>query len=520
MSRPAPNQRSNFFQTLLFMTMIWALMLMFLNRNGNQQPGLDGHTLATKADYLWALQRCDAEIKEGTASQQIVGRYNDLIEQDLNSKPPKITKAEADAERVQGAVLVANAYYKAGIEHSDTNKIRTAYQTLQHYNRTMSGNVAWTTPVTVTATDNKPQVTTGQQLFKTVVDTLKVRNQTDLVYGLIPGGWQFIDFLVHLSGAIPSVSYALMAFLLALVVRAIVFPLSQKQLMASRQMSQLVPRIKEIKDKFKDDQVTQNQKVMEMYREYGINPFSGCWPAFIQMPLFLTVYQCMLHYQFQFQNGTFLWINPEMSRATHGFIAPNLGEQDYILIVIYGITMMISTLLTPVTDPTQKMQQRLMGVGMSIAITVFMFIGIFPVVSGFVLYWTFTNILATAQALRAYRLPMPPLVKVNTPTGGVYPTKGVKGKWAQMIDEMQQRMLDEQKKGGDSQQQLGPGGGTAKTENPKGGDPSNGRPSNGKPTNGKMKSEKPESSKKTSEDSGDSDGGSSKTPKHKPKKRA
>ena len=43
--------------------------------------------------------------------------------------------------------------------------------------------------------------------------------------------------------------------------------------------------------------------------------------------------------------------------------------------------------------------------------------------SAFVLYWTMSNILATIQSLMIYRTPMPPLVKVNTAVGGVYPTE-------------------------------------------------------------------------------------------------
>jgi YidC/Oxa1 family membrane protein insertase len=45
-----------------------------------------------------------------------------------------------------------------------------------------------------------------------------------------------------------------------------------------------------------------------------------------------------------------------------------------------------------------------------------------PLPSAFVLYWVFTNVFATIQMLRAYRMPAPPLVKVNAPGGGVYPT--------------------------------------------------------------------------------------------------
>ena len=126
------------------------------------------------------------------------------------------------------------------------------------------------------------------------------------------------------------------------VVRGVVYPLTERQLMFSRKMMQLAPLSNEIRKEYKDDQQQQQVKIMELYREYGINPLAGCFPALLQMPLFLSIYQCMLHYQFEFVHGTFLWINPTIAKMTHGWTAPNLGETDYPLIVLYGITMLIS----------------------------------------------------------------------------------------------------------------------------------------------------------------------------------
>ena len=368
-----------------------------------------------------------------------------------------LTPADAEDKKIEAAILVADAQLKDGLFRDDTGRIRNAYQVLLPFQKAYLDKPAWnkTYPIPTAAithplmVDGAPATNSvwqypwtewsGQELYSQVVKTLSARNRSEYVYGIIPG-YGLMDFLVHLTGANPGFSYAFAGFLLALLVRACVFPLSQKQLMFSRQMSQLVPLTNEIKLKYKNDQTQQQAKVMELYREYGINPLAGCFPALIQMPLFLTVYQCMLKYQFAFQNGTFLWINPATSKATHGFIGPNLGQQDYILILVYGVTMVIATLLTPVSDPSQARQQRLMGAGVSVIFTFFMFTGAFPVVSGFVLYWTFTNILATAQSLRAYRMPLPPLVKLNAAGGGVLPKPT--SRWQQMMD----KMVEEQKK--------------------------------------------------------------------------
>ena len=402
-----------------------------------------------------------------TTSSEYTKRLDEMVSKKL------ISESDADAKKLEAQILVADTQLKEGLYLDDTSKLRNAYQGLLPFKKRLLDKPEWSVNYPVTVATHAPLVRdgvpvqnsvrqfpwtswSGQSLYTQIVKTLSDRNRTEYVYGIIPG-YALMDGLVHLTGANPAFSYAFAAFLLALVVRAIVFPLSQKQLMFSRQMSQLVPLTNEIKAKYKD-QSTQQQKVMELYREYGINPLAGCFPALIQMPLFLTVYQCMLKYQFKFQDGIFLWINPTTSKSAHGLIGSDLGQQDYILILIYGITMVSATLLTPVSDPSQAKQQRLMGAGVSIIFTVFMFTGAFPVVSGFVLYWTFTNILATTQSLRAYRMPLPPLVKVNAQGGGVLPKPTTK--WQQMMDKMMEEQQRNAAKNGQtgSDDQDGSGG--------------------------------------------------------------
>ena len=156
---------------------------------------------------------------------------------------------------------------------------------------------------------------------------------------------------------------------------------------------------------------------MSIYQQYGINPLSGCGPMLIQLPFFIGIYQCMLHYRFEFTKGTFLWIQPGATSFLGIPLAPNLGERDYILITIYAISMVVSQWLMPITDPANARQQRILGFVVSVMASVFMFF--YPLPAAFVLYWTFANVLATAQSLYAYKLPVPPLVKVATATGGV-----------------------------------------------------------------------------------------------------
>jgi len=89
----------------------------------------------------------------------------------------------------------------------------------------------------------------------------------------------------------------------------------------------------------------------------------------------------------------------------------------------------------------------MIGLSFAILLPIFMLLGFFPVPAAFVLYWTFTNVLATAQSLRAYRLPMEPIVKKNTKPGGTYPQTG--GFFAKLQDQARKAQEEqERQKGG------------------------------------------------------------------------
>ncbi|MEI8281930.1 MAG: YidC/Oxa1 family membrane protein insertase [Armatimonadota bacterium] len=410
---PVPKKNMTFIWIIWMLSFVWIFSSMNNQKKEIPQPTQNIYDL---------LKKDNIELLDVSAAQHF-NTYKNQLDEEVKTK--KLTEHDADVRKFEGAVLVANTQLRAGMIRNDTARVRLGYQTLWTFQKKFRDTADWKGKAFDTAPDSRtPEVltsTSGQKLFDDVSEILSARNKKEIIWGFIPNGYNAIDFLIAMTGRIPGFSYWFGALLLAFVVRLVVFPFTQKTIMHSRQMSQLSPLMTKIKEEFKDDPQEMNKRVMALYKEYGLNPAAGCAPAFVQMPLFLTVYQCMLLYQFEFQKGTFAWINPTTSLATHGFTAPNLGTQDAILIIVYGISMIISQMLTPVSDPSQKRQMRLMGIGISVLFTFFMFTGAFPVVSGFVLYWTFTNIFATAQSLRAYRLPLVPLQKVNTKDGGVYP---------------------------------------------------------------------------------------------------
>lgn len=380
----------------------------------------------SSAEILQQMQNASHFLKDATIAHTHFPAFEGKLKEELEAK--SITKQDHDTRLFHGRLLVAYTQYKGADRLADFNRIIPAHDALSHLKQEYSDKPVWTQQFPVDSTPNYQRSSLSfDELSKLVESKSEALGRTTPVWGFFPG-YQLIDFLVRITGSVPALSYAFACLVLAFLVRLIVFPLAQKTFMHSRQMSQLTPLINEIREEYKSKgkdtkditvQNEMNQRIMGLYKEYGLNPMAGCFPAFLQMPLFLLIYQSMLHYRFEFQKGTFFWINPGAHEATNGFIAANLGQKDYILIFLYGVSMVATTLLTPVSDPSNAKQQRLMGVGMSVLFSIMMFF--WPVPSAFPLYWIFTNIFATAQSQWTYRRPLPPLQKVNASTGGMFP---------------------------------------------------------------------------------------------------
>jgi YidC/Oxa1 family membrane protein insertase len=183
------------------------------------------------------------------------------------------------------------------------------------------------------------------------------------------------------SAGIPS--YGLAIILMTIAIKLVLFPLTQKQMKSMRDMQEIQPKMKYIQEKYKDDPQVMQQKIMEMYKEHGVNPFGGCLPLLIQMPIFIAFYQSLYNYKFVVAaHAAFLWI-------------PNIGKPDpyYLLAILAGVTTFIQQKISMVesNDPTQKSMLYFMPLFMAwIA---------YKMPAGLPLYWVVFNILGILQQL-------------------------------------------------------------------------------------------------------------------------
>ena len=211
-----------------------------------------------------------------------------------------------------------------------------------------------------------------------------------------PALYRLMDFFVQLfGGAKFSYSYFLAIFAISLLVRLALTPLSNAQYSSMKRMQKLQPVVKEIQNKYKNDKEVQGRKVMEVYKEHGINPAAGCVPALAQAPVFILLYQMIVRYQYQFTHGNFLWVGSPLSHQFPSVLGINLGQPDIPILVLYALSMYVQQKMMVSPDPQQAEQQRMMAILTPFMSTYFFLQYHLP--SAFVLYYLVFNILSTVQ---------------------------------------------------------------------------------------------------------------------------
>lgn len=174
-------------------------------------------------------------------------------------------------------------------------------------------------------------------------------------------------------------NYGISIILLTIFVKVLFHPITHKSLVSMQAMASLQPKVTVIREKWADNKEKMNKELMNLYKEAGVNPFGGCLPMLLQMPVFVALFN-VLYVTIDLKGAPFmLWIM-------------DLSDKDpfYVLPVIMGATMVIQQMTQPNTmDPTQAKIMMFMPV-----VYTFFFLS-FP--SGLVLYWLINNLLSIAQ---------------------------------------------------------------------------------------------------------------------------
>ncbi len=99
------------------------------------------------------------------------------------------------------------------------------------------------------------------------------------------------NLLIFFYNIIPFFDLGVAVILLTLFIKTLLYPLGMKAARSQKEMEAIQPDVKKIQEKYKDEKEKQAQKIMELYKEKGVNPFSGMLPLFIQLPILISLFQ-------------------------------------------------------------------------------------------------------------------------------------------------------------------------------------------------------------------------------------
>jgi YidC/Oxa1 family membrane protein insertase len=196
-------------------------------------------------------------------------------------------------------------------------------------------------------------------------------------------------------------SYGLAIVIMTLIIRSLLWPLQNAATKSMRKMAKLSPIMNELREKYKDDPQRLNQETMKLYKEYGVNPFGGCLPMLVQIPIFFGFYG-MLDKAIELRNSSFLWVRDLSQPDTVFHIG---GIPINVLPLVMAATQLWQMQITPKTgDPAQQRMFLFMPL-------IFLFI-CYNYASGLALYWTVQNLFFVAQMYLTRNQVDAPLVKV------------------------------------------------------------------------------------------------------------
>ena len=93
-------------------------------------------------------------------------------------------------------------------------------------------------------------------------------------------------------------NYGIAIIVFTIIIRLLIWPLGVSQQRSMRTMQSLQPKLKLIQERYKSDPQKMQQKMMEFYKENKFNPFAGCLPMLIQLPIFIFLYSALMSPQF------------------------------------------------------------------------------------------------------------------------------------------------------------------------------------------------------------------------------
>ncbi len=210
------------------------------------------------------------------------------------------------------------------------------------------------------------------------------------------------NILIFLYSYIPGNDLGIAVIILTVLIKLLFFPLGLKAIKSQKALSDLQPKIKEIQKKYKD-KAEQSQKMMELYKKEKINPFSGCLPLLIQLPVLIALFWVFRTFEGGISGEEFQLLYSFISRpetVNPYFLGMlNLLEPSMYIAVLAGIFQFLQTRMTVPKVQTEKKSDfsSMMQKQMQYIFPIITVVILLRLPSAIGLYWMTTTIFTLIQ---------------------------------------------------------------------------------------------------------------------------
>lgn len=183
----------------------------------------------------------------------------------------------------------------------------------------------------------------------------------------------FVDFLQFLQSF--TGNYGVAIIILTALVQVVLYPLTASQMKTAADLKKIQPKLQEVQEKYKDKPEEMQRRVMELYQEHKVNPFGGCLPVLLQLPVIWALFASLNNFPYR-GTPSFLWV-------------ASLAKPDpWILPILSGLTTYFQMAMGPV-DASQR--------AMVVFMPLFMIWVTRRFAAGLALYWVVGNVVRIVQ---------------------------------------------------------------------------------------------------------------------------
>lgn len=193
---------------------------------------------------------------------------------------------------------------------------------------------------------------------------------------LLSGLHNWIQWTQGLTG-----SYGLAIVVVTIVLRGVLWPLTQTQVRSMRRMQELQPEVQRLQQRYKNDRERLNQETMRLWRENHVNPAAGCLPMIIQLPFLWAIYEVLIKFSYPAGSAGFLWMK-----------SLSVPDPTLILPILGGLTTYWQTRISTVQQGN-NMQTQLLTYVMPLFIAYIFW----RLPAGVAVYWVISNLFSVAQ---------------------------------------------------------------------------------------------------------------------------